>query len=614
MSDGIRQESSAGPLRWRLSMSSTLSICFGSLIAVSLLVVLGITVSGGARNTFDLLRREAELGISLIAREIDAHLSSARIQTEFVARVLETGRIDVHDTPGLEALLIGAMAGDPAIGGVVFVHPDGRTVVVDRLDNPVRVNWPGLGKDPDILEALAHARSNGGPRWVPPVWRPDYDRTILMLQRPLWRGGGFMGILVSAISTRGLSERLRDGTEDLSSTVFTLLGEDRVLAHSLLSSSDFPGLSKDNPLPALASFPDPVLANMWDPETRRPTAIPLEVPLRGHTVTVGDDDVVFVYREITGYTEQPLLAGAYFRTGYISDEVDRILNSILAGLAAVLVSLAVAIVVGRRLARPIRRLSSAAQDVGRMNLDDIADLPPSHVIELDHQSQAFNAMRGALKWFQAYVPRPLVSQIVRHGDMSGLESERRNVTVMFTDIVGYSTASEGMSARETTQFLNHHFSILTEEIEACEGTVDKFIGDSVMAFWGAPEKQKNRAVHACSAALAIRRRVEEDNRLRRDASLAPVRMRIGIHSGEATAANIGSRERLNYTVIGDTVNVAQRLEQLGRKVAPDAEVAIVISAETARDTGNAFTTEPAGEMAVRGRSALVEVYALVCEA
>ena len=217
----------------------------------------------------------------------------------------------------------------------------------------------------------------------------------------------------------------------------------------------------------------------------------------------------------------------------------------------------------------------------------------------------------ASRWAASSLPRALVRQLLQAGDLAGLESDSRNVTVMFTDIAGYSTVSEGKSATEVAELLNHHFSLVTEEIEAEHGTVDKFIGDSVMAFWGAPEKQKNRAIHACRAALAIQDRIIADNRLRAESGNPPVRMRIGIHSGEATAGNIGSPSRLNYTVIGDTVNIAQRLEQLGKQVSPDAEVAIVVSAATATDAGGGFAVEPVGDVPVKGRAAPVKVYRLL---
>ena len=598
-----------GPKRWRLSMSLVLSLCFGTLITVSMAAVLGITVAGATRNTIDLLRNEAELGVSLVAREIDLHFAAARTQTAFVAGMLETGKVAVDDAVRLESLLTGAMAADPAIGGHAFIFPDGETLIVDRLDPPARAYRLSSSDDPIVTEALARAAAGDAPFWMPPGWRADYDATILTYIWPVRRNGEFLGVLATAISVRRLSARMGPAVENLRSQVFALFGRDQVLAHSLMADG-YPGLSATDPLPRLETFADSALAVMWDPGTLERIDLPATTNMESHTVEVDGTTLVFVYRAIDAYTTVPFLVGAYYRSEVFDEEFGRLINSVVIGVAAILVSLLVAMIIGRRLSRPLERLSAAAHMVGRMDLDRIRSLPGSRVIELDHQAEAFNAMRGALAWFQAYVPRALVRQVVHSGNMAGLESERRNITVMFTDIAGYSTVSEGMSAAAVTALLNHHFSILTEEIEAEGGTVDKFIGDGVMAFWGAPEKQKNRARRACLAALAIRRRIREDNRARKACAVAALHMRIGIHSGQATVANIGSPTRLNYTVIGDTVNVAQRLEQLGRDIAPECEVAITISAETARDAGHDFVTNKAGTIPVKGRAAPVEVLLL----
>ena len=598
-----------GKRRWRLSMSLVLSVCFGTLITVSMAGVLGITVTGAVRNTIDLLRKESELGVSLVTHEINLHFAAARTQTAFVAGMLETGKIDVDDGERLESLLTGAMAADPAISGHGFIFPGGDVVIVDRLDPPARFYRVWAGNDPIVAEALARAMAGDGAFWMPPSWRADYHNTIMTLIWPVRRNAELLGVLVTAINIEQVSARMGPAVEGLRSQVFALYGHDRVLAHDLMADG-YPGLSEADPLPPLETFADPYLAGMWDPQTLERIDLPETVNMQSHTVELDGTTLVFVYRSIDAYTTVPLLVGAYYLTEVFDEEIGRLINSVVIGVAAILLSLVVAMFIGRRLARPLERLSAAARLVASMDLERIRTLPGSRVVELDHQADAFNSMIGALVWFQAYVPRALVRQIMSAGDMAGLESDRRNITVMFTDIAGYSTVSEGMSAAGVTALLNHHFSILTEEIEAEGGTVDKFIGDGVMAFWGAPEKQKHRARRACRAALAIRRRIEEDNRAREASGETAMRMRIGIHSGQATAANIGSPTRLNYTVIGDTVNVAQRLEQLGREIALLAEVAIVISAETARDAGGGFVATPAGTIPVKGRAAPVEVLSL----
>ena len=607
--------SRSNPFAWpranyRLSLSSILALSFGSLITVAILLVLGFAIVSAARNTVDLLRDQADLGIGIITNEIEDHLKSARDQVSFVTRALETGSLDVSDYDQMGKLLFGAMAADPAIGALAFLYPDGGAVIADRMADPARSYRVDYAADAAVKQALDHGRVSDEPIWGPPSYRPDFDRTILSWQSPVRKDGEFRGVLVAAISVRTLSEYLKRAVEHLGRNVFVLYGEKRVLAHRLMAAG-YPGLSLRNPLPRLDGFGDRILGQMWDRESMRPSIIELRPPLQSHVTDIDGVEHVFIYRRLETYTGTPWYVGMHFPRDVVAGEVNRLQNSIIAGLIALVLSVALALLMGWRLARPVARLSSTARLVGEMQLEDIRDLPRSRVRELDEQSSAFNAMTGALKWFQAYVPRSLVRQLVREGDLAALASGRRNVTVMFTDIAGYSTVSEGKGAAEIAALLNHHFAIVTREIEAEGGTVDKFIGDSVMAFWGAPEKQKNRAIRACRAALAIRAGIAADNKARADRAELPIRMRIGIHSGEATVGNIGTQDRINYTVIGDDVNVAQRLEQIGKQVTPDAEAAISISAATVADLDSSFDIEPVGEMEVKGRTAPVRVYRLV---
>ena len=131
----------AGPhVKYRLSLASILALSFGSLITVAILLVLGFGIfsGSGARNTVDLLRDQADLGIGIITSEIEDHLKSARDQVSFVTRALETGRFDVSDYDQMGKLLFGAMAADPAIGALAFLYPDGGAVIADRMADPAR--------------------------------------------------------------------------------------------------------------------------------------------------------------------------------------------------------------------------------------------------------------------------------------------------------------------------------------------------------------------------------------------------------------------------------------------------------------------------------------------
>ncbi len=175
----------------------------------------------------------------------------------------------------------------------------------------------------------------------------------------------------------------------------------------------------------------------------------------------------------------------------------------------------------------------------------------------------------------------------------------------------HSSVAETLSAPEVAALVNRHFEIVAGCIEAEDGTVDKFIGDSVMAFRGAPEAQADAAGRACRAALAIADGIRAENVRRRARGEAPLGIRIGIHTGSATVGNIGAPGRINYTIIGDAVNVGQRLEQLGKTLSPEGgETTVLVSGATAAELGPDFHPVPAGKHPVKGRSGEVDVFRL----
>ncbi|MGO4840525.1 adenylate/guanylate cyclase domain-containing protein, partial [Rhizobiaceae sp. 2RAB30] len=144
-----------------------------------------------------------------------------------------------------------------------------------------------------------------------------------------------------------------------------------------------------------------------------------------------------------------------------------------------------AILLGKRLSRPIQTIAGQARRVADFDLDDVKPLPRSRVLELDEQASAFNAMLVGLRAFSTYVPRSLVARLVRSGEIDIAEPREAVVTVMFTDIVGFTTLSEQMDAAAAARLLNRHFAVLCRAIDTHGGTVDKFLGDGMLAFFGA---------------------------------------------------------------------------------------------------------------------------------
>jgi adenylate cyclase len=260
------------------------------------------------------------------------------------------------------------------------------------------------------------------------------------------------------------------------------------------------------------------------------------------------------------------------------------------------------------ISRPIRRAARGATAVGNLDFDQVAPLSGSYFREI--LATSFNAMLDGLRAFGRYVPHTLVLRLVKEGRI-GAGTEERVVAVMFTDIVSFTSTCEAMTAAEVAAFINQHLSLVAVCVEREGGTIDKFIGDAVMVFWGAPGLLENPAASACRAAVAIQSALAADNKRRVADGLAPVRIRIGLHMGPVVVGDIGAPSRINYTIVGDVVNATQRLESLGKTVDPNAEAIVLVSSEIFLAARAGFQFIERGSHNVKGKQESIEVYQLV---
>jgi adenylate cyclase len=203
---------------------------------------------------------------------------------------------------------------------------------------------------------------------------------------------------------------------------------------------------------------------------------------------------------------------------------------------------------------------------------------------------------------QRYHSPAVVNRIIgsTHAVDAEFEAQERDVTVMFIDIVGFTTRSENMTPLEVSKMLNHYFTRMAEHIFEFDGTLDKFIGDAILAIFGAPLSQDDHADRAIEAALAMRLALRDMNK---DWPGDPLRMRIAINSGVALTGDIGSPRRREFTVLGDVVNACSRIESTVCK--PDQ---IVCSRATLDRAKKSFNTTSLGTVSLRGRQAEIEVF------
>jgi adenylate cyclase len=274
-----------------------------------------------------------------------------------------------------------------------------------------------------------------------------------------------------------------------------------------------------------------------------------------------------------------------------------------------LLGLVIAFVIARRIGSSVRGISDAAASVKEGHYVTVTE--SAEADELGQLGRDFNAMvRGLVErdrlraTFGRYVTRQVADHVLSgNGQLGG---ELVPVTVLFSDIRSFTTLSEHMPPRELLDFLNVFFSGMVESVMAHDGVVDKFIGDAIMAVFGAPEPKAGDALNAIKAALSMRQRLADINEGFRAAGKPEIRAGIGLHAGEVVAGNMGHVERMEYTVIGDAVNLASRIEGMTKELHTD----ILISEDLYRKVEGQVDAEPLQRIHVKGREQKVMVYRL----
>ena len=279
----------------------------------------------------------------------------------------------------------------------------------------------------------------------------------------------------------------------------------------------------------------------------------------------------------------------------------------LIGVLALIAQLIVIYTMSVRIARPLEYLAREVNDIEQLKIREDVPLPQSYFSEIDQLTVAVDRMRKAIGAFSAFVPVELVRGLLKSGKKLELGGQSRFLTIMFCDLESFSTLSENSPSQQLLLRVSKYLQVATRHINDEMGTVDKFIGDGVMAFWGAPNTLEDHAYRACAAALKIQAEMDEINKVWENQGLPPLKVRIGIHSDVVLVGNIGSIERMSYTVMGDGVNIAARLEGINKELG----TRICISKTVVREAGDKLEMRMLDEVTVKGRKSTIEVFELL---
>jgi adenylate cyclase len=599
-------------------------------VAVSALVLTTILLTAAASSLLWWRTAEAtsrqlastinEQIVAAVRKEVSAIVGEARaahtaIRTLFLQNVLDTREADKR-----EFVFLSQLQSHATISWVAFGWPDGSFFAAHKLgdghlemmeisltDHPGRRRIdeyeviPGdieferrqfVPTDFRVVDQAWFKTGMGaeGPLWFKVIDHPIGQRQSIAFAGPIDVYQERQGVLAIIIEYTRFAHFLAELEVGRTGTAFIFDGSGELIAAPDKEADELhPARSQEALLP-LAQM---VLAEAGD-ESRK-EAWRRRLTSKGEAYEVALTPLPF-----PGWSLATVIPEAEF-LGPVETTLRRLIIGLAAG--ALLVALLSAMLVRSVIAAPLARVVGEIRHIESFALDKVRR-HPSRLAEISSLSGAIAEMAAGLSAFRKFIPADLVRSLLRQGVEAKPGGSIQELTVMFIDIAGFTGLSERMGDR-VVPLLTGYLDLASEIIDANGGTIDKFIGDAVMAFWGAPTPQQDHAVLCCRAALAVREALERSGLA--DDQGHPLQVRIGINSGSMLVGNIGSELRLNYTVIGDAVNVASRLESANKQYG----TLILIGAETRRLIRDAFIIREIDSIVVYGRTEGLAVYELI---
>ena len=614
----------------RLRPPSANTVTVSIRLAVSALVLTAILLTAAASSllwwrTAETISRQLastinEQIVAAVRKEVSAIVDEARaahtaIRTLFLQNVLDTREADKR-----EFVFLSQLQSQATISWVAFGWPDGSFFAAHKLGDHhlemmeiSKTDHPGQRRideyrvipgdiefetrrfeptDFRVVEQTWFKTGMGtdGPQWFRVLDHPIGPRPSIAFAGPIDVYQERQGVLAVMIEYTRLSRFLAQLEVGRTGTAFILDSSGELIAAPDKDADELhPAHSRIEMLPlarmALTEAGDEGRKQAW----RR------RLSLSGAAYEVALTPLPF-----PGWSLATVIPEAEFL-----GPVETTLRRLIIGLAvgALLAALLSAMLARSVIATPLARVVGEIRHVESFSLDKVRR-HPSRLAEIASLSGAIAEMAAGLSAFRKFIPADLVRSLLRQGVEAKPGGSIQDLTVMFIDVAGFTGLSERMGDR-VVPLLSRYLDVASEVIVAHGGTIDKFIGDAVMAFWGAPTAQSDHALLCCRAALACRQAIEAAGI--NDDYGHPLQIRIGINSGRMLVGNIGSELRLNYTVIGDAVNVASRLEGANKHY----ETQILIGAETKRLVEGAMITREIDRIAVYGKTEGLAVYELI---
>jgi len=293
----------------------------------------------------------------------------------------------------------------------------------------------------------------------------------------------------------------------------------------------------------------------------------------------------------------------------ILGSVNKVLFQTLIIFAGIfLLSLLIILLFSKRITHSIKALTTETKKFSNFDLDEVQHIN-TKITEIDSMSKAIMSATTGLQSFRKYVPEVLVKQLIELGEEANIGGQEAELTIFFSDITDFTSIAERIHPQALMLHLSEYLEELSTIIVSEDGTIDKYIGDAIMAFWGAPLQQINAPYLACKSALRCQKRNHALNLKWQSERKPELKTRIGLHTGQTIVGNVGSSVRINYSIIGDSVNLAARLESINKTYGTE----IIISEATYYLIKDNFTCRMLDIVAVKGKQKGAQIFELLHE-
>lgn len=555
----------------------------------------GLSIWGGFNSAIALTRAAQNKKTEQLSDKLTTFANSLHQEAATISEVIGLSASNMHNDEVIDILTTYAKH-KKALSSITLVRKNKTNVWVGRWKGEV-VYEINTELDEDSYTYAINGSPNDGGEGIEEIYiEPSEGRPVITYTKHFADSTGKpIGTIYIDLGLKTLSQTLSSTDKLNMERTFVFDEEGSVIAHP--SMMDKEAYKTFNDVPKIESTNDPIAVALYENiNSRKHPPMNISSDQKQWLVSVAANNTM---GENTWF-----IASVIPRDAVLGPAIAQARIATIIAVLIITAAVTCTQVVGRSIARSLDRLARAADAVQKLELE--ITLPYQSMFdEINRTEKAFRSMIGGLSVFAKYVPSGLVKRLMElQSTGSTIKAEERVVTILFTDIIGYTSISDGMDPSKLAALLNEYFELLVSIVSSHGGTVDKFIGDALMVFWNAPDHQEDHADRAIQCALDIKKAIAMYNKERLGSNKKPLETRIGIHTGTVLAGEIGSSERMNYTIVGDSVNTAARLEALGKIVGQT----LCISSSTKQQATQNYSWHEIDQIVLRGRSSPTIVY------